>query len=83
MWRTGRKVGRTIYRDDTLVGVVDTPELARELVDAANERVALRFKLEEARAALTTIRNLADKGDYLSTFRIGTVSRAALDAACK
>lgn len=43
-YRTGRKVGRTIYRvvgdsasdDDVLVGMLDTPELAAEFVDAMN-----------------------------------------------
>ena len=43
-WRTGRKVGRTIYvqvRDepsdgDHLIGVMDTPELAQEAVDGVN-----------------------------------------------
>ena len=49
-WRTGRKVGRTIYRQvgdgpsdaDELVGVMDTPELARMVVDALNGRDAQR-----------------------------------------
>lgn len=44
-WRTGRKVGRTIYRqkgdfpsdEDELIGVMDTPELARIVVAAVNE----------------------------------------------
>jgi len=43
-WRTGRRVGRTIYQqhgdepsdDDQLIGVMDTAELAQEAVDAAN-----------------------------------------------
>ena len=43
-WRTGRKVGRTIYLqqgadpsdDDPLIGVMDTNELARIVVDAVN-----------------------------------------------
>lgn len=43
-WRTGRKVGRTIYRQngvdpadgDTLIGLMDTPELAQLVVDAVN-----------------------------------------------
>jgi hypothetical protein len=43
-WRTGRKVGRTIYAqvgaipsdDDQLIGVMDTPELATETVRAHN-----------------------------------------------
>jgi NTP pyrophosphatase (non-canonical NTP hydrolase) len=35
-WRTGRRVGRTLYLDDVLVGVVDTPELAAQVVAAVN-----------------------------------------------
>lgn len=35
-WRTGRKVGRTIYDDDKLVGIMDTPELAQAVVNALN-----------------------------------------------
>lgn len=35
-WRTGRTLGRTIYYRDTCVGMVDTPEQAKALVDAAN-----------------------------------------------
>jgi hypothetical protein len=31
-WRVGRKLGRTLYRDDQCVGMVDTPELASEIV---------------------------------------------------
>lgn len=33
-WRVGTKVGRTLYRDDVLVGLMDTPELAAEVVAA-------------------------------------------------
>lgn len=35
-WRTGRTLGRTLYRDDVCVGMVDTPELAKSIVDAMN-----------------------------------------------
>lgn len=46
-WRTGRKVGRTIYAqqgpepsdDDPLIGVMDTTALATEAVSAHNVRV--------------------------------------------
>jgi hypothetical protein len=34
----GTKVGRTLYRDEQLVGLVDTPELAAEIVDALNRQ---------------------------------------------
>lgn len=45
IWRTGRKVGRTIYEQvgtepsdaDQLIGVMDTPDLARRAVDAVNQ----------------------------------------------
>lgn len=46
-WRVGRKVGRTIYAigdqdgpegDGVLIGVMDTAELAREAVEAHNQR---------------------------------------------
>lgn len=33
-WRVGRTVGRTIYLNDALVGVMDTPELAAQAVAA-------------------------------------------------
>ena len=35
-WRVGRKLGRTLYRDEVYVGSVDTREIAEELVAAAN-----------------------------------------------
>lgn len=46
-WRTGRKVGRTIYLqrddepsdDDSLIGVMDSPELAEAAVQAHNFQV--------------------------------------------
>ena len=34
IWRVGTKLGRTLYRDDRCVGMVDTPELAAEIVSA-------------------------------------------------
>lgn len=43
-WRCGRKVGRTIYAqlgsepsdDDVLIGMMDSPEIAAEVVDSHN-----------------------------------------------
>lgn len=35
-WRVGRKLGRTLYKDDVVVGMVDTPELASEIVGVMN-----------------------------------------------
>lgn len=42
VWRVGRKVGRTLYREDRLVGIVDDAWFADELVAAAN--AAIRSK---------------------------------------
>lgn len=53
-YRTGTKVLRTIYQvnpdgDDTLIGMLDTAELAAMFVDAANREVA-RERLDQLRA---------------------------------
>jgi hypothetical protein len=37
-WRPGSKVHRTLYRGDELVGLVDSAELALEIVSAVNAR---------------------------------------------
>jgi hypothetical protein len=55
-WRTGRKVGRTIYAqpgayaadEDILIGVMDTPKLARETVMAHNRERTVRLAAGEA-----------------------------------
>ncbi len=47
-WRTGRRVGRTVYAqagpypsdDDPLIGTMDTPELAEAAVRAHNAELA-------------------------------------------
>lgn len=35
-WRVGRSVGRTVYINDKLVGMMDTPELAELAALAVN-----------------------------------------------
>jgi hypothetical protein len=35
-WRVGRKLGRTLYRDEVFVGLIDSPELAAEIVETMN-----------------------------------------------
>jgi hypothetical protein len=35
-WRVGRSLGRTLYLDDKVIGMVDTPELAARIVEAMN-----------------------------------------------
>lgn len=39
-WRTGRKVGRTVYFNDQIVGLMDTPELAGMVTASANVATA-------------------------------------------
>ena len=36
-WRVGTKLGRTLYRNNQLVGMMDTPELAAEVVAVMNK----------------------------------------------
>ncbi len=52
-YRVGTKVGRTIYRGDELIGVMDTRELASEFVMAANSASELleACKLKDAEIA--------------------------------
>ena len=35
-WRVGGKLGRTLYKNGACVGMVDSPELATEIVRALN-----------------------------------------------
>ena len=35
-WRVGRKLGRTLYKDEVCVGMVDSPELAKAICDTMN-----------------------------------------------
>lgn len=35
-WRTGNRLGRTIYYNDECIGMVDTKELANRIVAALN-----------------------------------------------
>jgi hypothetical protein len=37
-WRVGQKLGRSLYRDEVFVGIVDTRELAEEIVARMNAR---------------------------------------------
>lgn len=45
-WRVGTKLGRTLYRDEVLVGMVDTPELAAEIVARMNRTEAEQAVLD-------------------------------------
>lgn len=70
-FRTGRSIGRTVYQveedgSERCVGMLDTPELARLFVDAANAR---RADQEGRRGYLLTDRELERWGR--TAFEIG------------
>lgn len=47
-WRVGRSVGRTIYdAHDQLLGVMDEPWLAAQVVTAVNERALIKAMQQE------------------------------------
>jgi hypothetical protein len=51
-WRVGRSVGRTIYIGDELIGLMDTPELAQQVVEAVNELDRRDNEIDDCRAAI-------------------------------
>jgi hypothetical protein len=57
-WRVGRKLGRTLYKDDQCVGMVDTPELAAEIVRAMNliETHRVGYTVDDSHEAAARIR---------------------------
>jgi hypothetical protein len=55
VWRVGRKVQRTLYRDDQLVGLVDTPELAAEIVAAMNFTESMRHDAGQGASSDTSV----------------------------
>jgi hypothetical protein len=94
VWRTGRKVGRTIYAQqapepsdgDPLIGVMDTPELATEAVEARNRlaggRAQVGSMLAGARKRLADDLRADDPGEILRrvTREVGEVyTRGRLD----
>jgi hypothetical protein len=69
-WRPGRKVGRTLYHDGKLVGLVDTPELAAGICDAMNRHLAL------GEAVVTMLTSMIKSGEDFTD-----ESRAAAERA--
>jgi hypothetical protein len=51
-WRVGRSLGRTVYqqigaepsKDDVLLGLMETRELAEQVVSAVNERIHVEIE---------------------------------------
>jgi hypothetical protein len=73
-WRVGRKLGRTLYRDDVCIGMVDTPELAAEIVAAMNGASSLRARKDEA---MRNIMELARDGNELGHNNYVAIYQAA------
>jgi hypothetical protein len=65
-WRTGRKVGRTIYAmlgdepsdRDVLIGMMDRPAIAAEAVDAHNAKLDWKPPVEPLAAATAEVRTI-------------------------
>ena len=45
-WRVGRKLGRTLYLDGECVGMMDTPALAKRIVDTMNRAEPVELEVE-------------------------------------
>lgn len=59
VWRVGRKVGRTIYADEALIGVMDRREDAAAVVAAQNELRDLESAQIEAMLLREALRNIS------------------------
>lgn len=71
-WRVGRKVKRTVYIGDDLVGLMDTPELADEVVRAVNNRRMVESAGRDIRADRDRLRSeLARERDTNADIRAG------------
>lgn len=46
-FRTGRSLGRTLYKNDQLIGIMDRPEDAAMVVEALNGPAAENARLRE------------------------------------
>lgn len=59
-WRVGRKLGRTLYWGEELVGMMDTQELAAQVVALMNGEVATRIEQLKVQArALVEVLHVA------------------------
>lgn len=85
-WRTGRKVGRTIYAltgpepsdGDRLIGVMDSAELAADAVAAHNEVLRLQGRVNQLSSVL-----LARTDDLRAIRERLAEVQARLDARCE
>jgi hypothetical protein len=71
--RVGRTLGRTLYAADHFIGMVDTPEAARAIVDAMNALPALLAVVKAAKA-------MAEAGDFAHGYKLDATMLEALEA---
>lgn len=74
-WRVGRKLGRTLYVDDQVVGMVDTPELAARIVAAMNGKACCADPERTWRCP-----NCGRETERVAGVEVGTVVGLDLDA---
>lgn len=83
-WRTGTKVGRTIYgASDVLLGVMDSPGLARTVVEAVNAHVPAKVAAEQEAHRLPLERLLSALDDAAAVEADLTLAPAVRKAAAK
>lgn len=80
-WRVGRSVGRTIYIGDRLVGLMDTPELAQQVVDAVNWEPGEAWYRELVEAARAVVRREWPVSPSAEVARLRLVLRRAAAGA--
>jgi hypothetical protein len=77
-WRVGGKLKRTLYRDEQLVGLVDTGEIAAEIVETMNRVGRL---LDEVRPVDGNRRRAAESGRERSPDRWSAAREVAVAEA--
>ncbi len=84
-WRAGRQVGRTLYVGDALIGMVDTPELAAQVVTAVNAHEGLVKALGNYLRFSEEVLSLWDSRDWsaleVALKRLAKEGKAALEKA--
>ena len=58
-WRVGTKLGRTLYRGDQLVGLVDSAEIAAEIVRAMNAMTPAEIRRAAIEECMTELNEMS------------------------
>ncbi len=89
-WRVGRSLGRTLYRDDELVGLLDSKDVAKHIADVLNHFDVMAGVVAQASRELDEVRHdlaharfeldIADTAREGLTRLLAEVKRRAPDA---